>query len=586
MKRHERLLILTLAWLAIELVLIIWNNPLVERRLATEADHLRFAHALDFTEGQDWYDQTLPRFEQPIAAEVHLTRLAELPLLAFFAPLLPFTGRTPAALIAAGITSAIALAGAALAAVYAARALAPRLGAVFALVTLAANPDFLSALGPGRIDGAGWQIVFLLAQFGAVLRIARHPKVTATAPILAAITVALALWNSPEQWLVDLLPAGLLILLWIRRGAAVWSNSFIFSMTLSLCGLLSLPLTLPVAEWGSVNLQTYSAFHALSGVAFALFFLIGGILGFWLKTAWGRAWFLISLGLIIVLPFYAKFPDPVDIEAFFLLLDRDTMLANTEQVFALHALPLSLLSLASGISLIQILRRQRKHRDPWVLHFIASLFGLVFLSVGAGPDSSISTLAVPAVTWLLSRTVRRISSVGQSPALQRVLAVTFALGLTGISVFFQIFPISSDGTALAAKEATSACHIDTIVETLNGGPIVRADTRLFYAPIDLGAELLFRTHHRLISAVLLNSEDGTDYLDQSVAAARAATAWHGVDYLLLCDHDRAGRITLSRPGSFGSAVRNGELPAWLIAVDTGITAPLRLYRIQLSASGN
>ena len=113
-KRHERLFIVAMAWLLIEVCLLVWQNPLVNLQLAGPTDYLRFAHIFDFLDGQDWYDQTLSRLEQPTDNLITLTRMTDIPLLAIFAPLANYLDRLSAALMTAGIIPAILLAGTAL----------------------------------------------------------------------------------------------------------------------------------------------------------------------------------------------------------------------------------------------------------------------------------------------------------------------------------------------------------------------------------------------------------------------------------------------------------------------------------------
>ncbi len=115
-------------------------------------DAMRIVVVQDFIRGQGWYDLVQHRLNAPFGAEVHWSRLVDLPLAGLLLALTPILGE-PAALVVTGTLWPLLLVGAVL--YLSARLCLELVGeeAVLpALVLPILNPAILAEFTPGRVD--------------------------------------------------------------------------------------------------------------------------------------------------------------------------------------------------------------------------------------------------------------------------------------------------------------------------------------------------------------------------------------------------------------------------------------------------
>ncbi|QIK78517.1 hypothetical protein G7077_05995 [Sphingomonas piscis] len=159
--RHWKWVVL-LAWLAFCAWLLNQRwGPVHAFALADTDDNLRMAQVRDLLRGQDWFDLRQHRLNPPAGANIHWSRLVDLPIAGLILLLRPFVGGASAEMAATAIAPLLPLAlTLTCLALVARRLIDPRSFLLPAVVLIYAG----SALGmfvPLRIDHHNWQLAFL-----------------------------------------------------------------------------------------------------------------------------------------------------------------------------------------------------------------------------------------------------------------------------------------------------------------------------------------------------------------------------------------------------------------------------------------
>src|SRR3954447_13121700 len=176
-------------------------------------DNMRMMQVRAWLSGQGWYDLRQYRMNPPAGADIHWSRLVDLPIAGLklmFAPL--FGGATAeriAVAVAPLLPMGVAFAGIAVAA---RRLIAPRAFALSIAILLCAN----SARGmwtPCRIDHHGWQLA-LLAVSVAALTDRQRARGGAILAVSSVLSFAIGLEMLPYLALMG----ATVVLMWIRDG--------------------------------------------------------------------------------------------------------------------------------------------------------------------------------------------------------------------------------------------------------------------------------------------------------------------------------------------------------------------------------
>src|ERR671920_310324 len=161
LERHWKIIIIgawliTCAWWAYQR----WSNILTFS-LGDTDDNMRMMQVRALLHGQDWFDLRQYRLNPPFGANIHWSRLVDLPIAGIILLMRPFFGGADAERIAAGVAPmlpyCVLLFGVA---VTARRLIDPRAFflPVFALIVAGlSNSMFM----PERLDHHGWQLALL-----------------------------------------------------------------------------------------------------------------------------------------------------------------------------------------------------------------------------------------------------------------------------------------------------------------------------------------------------------------------------------------------------------------------------------------
>jgi len=155
-------------------------------------DAMRMVRVVDFIQGQPWYDLTAYRLNTPFGAELHWSRLVDLPLAGLVMAFTPLLG-ADLAIIATGYVWPMALLGVLLwiSALLANRLVGPE-GVLPAVVLPVLNPAITAEFTPGRVDHHNLVIILTLATAWASIEALRRPRFALLSGLLAATALAIA----------------------------------------------------------------------------------------------------------------------------------------------------------------------------------------------------------------------------------------------------------------------------------------------------------------------------------------------------------------------------------------------------------
>ncbi|HYD37885.1 MAG TPA: AcrB/AcrD/AcrF family protein, partial [Allosphingosinicella sp.] len=177
-------------------------------------DNMRMMQVRGLIAGQGWYDLRQHKLNPPWGADIHWSRLVDLPIAGLRLALAPLVGGVAAEKTAVAVAPLLPM-GVAMAAVAATarRLIAPR-AFTLAVAVLLCGHSARSMWSPLRIDHHGWQLA-LLAVAVAALADAKRARGGALLGLASALSLTIGL----EMLLYLALIGGIAVLLWLRDPA-------------------------------------------------------------------------------------------------------------------------------------------------------------------------------------------------------------------------------------------------------------------------------------------------------------------------------------------------------------------------------
>src|SRR4051812_12444916 len=204
-----------LFWLATSALLLYGRWGAINAfALGDTDDNMRIMQVRALLAGQDWYDLRQYRLNPPFGADIHWSRLVDLPIAGIRLALAPLIGG-PAAERAAVAVAPLLPMGVAMAAVgwTARRLIAPGAFAL-AIAILLCGHSARGMWAPLRIDHHGWQLALLAVAIAALIDRRR-----ARGGALLGLASALSLVIGLEMLLYLALAGGIAVLMWVRDPA-------------------------------------------------------------------------------------------------------------------------------------------------------------------------------------------------------------------------------------------------------------------------------------------------------------------------------------------------------------------------------
>jgi len=566
-------------------------------------DNMRYVQVRDWLAGQGWFDLRQYRLDPPGGANIHWSRLVDLPIAGLMLLLGLFLEQGLADRWACAVAPLLPLLPLMLSLAFITRRLAaPGSGAwIIAVLAPLGAPMGLAMYMPLRIDHHGWQLALTVAMLAGIV-----DRKWLRGGLVAGFTSALSIAIGMEM-IVYLAGAGALIALrWVfKEGAgrrmAAYALALGSGTGLLYVGFASYANRLPVCDalspvWVAVLGLAAGGMLALSllplrgwPARLAAGAAVGGALGAFALLNWPHCFtgaYQISPELDRLWLSHVREAKPITAQ-------------SLQSAISMLALPVggALAALAGCIAV----RRDGERLWAWGTVALMTLFalGLMFWQIRAGPAAQL--LAIPAVAWAGWAGLGRIVT-GRRAAR--------AAGLAGVAVLLALFnadavqseiqrwktalvggaPVNAQQQAQAdarkarlerIRRANARCRTLPALETLNQLP-----PATIFTLVDLGPRLIATTHHSAIAGPY--HRNGTAILDIHHAfdgtpeTFRAIARRHGARYLLICPDFPEGTIYRARsPQGFYSLAEKGKVPGWLHEVElrTPAAMPYRLYRI-------
>jgi hypothetical protein len=556
--------------------------------LADTDDAMRLVVVREFLAGQGWYDNVQHRLNAPFGAELHWSRLADLPLaglILIFRPLLGSFAETAAAVLLPLLLLLPLL--------YLSGRITLKLVGPEGLLPAFALPAFsLSVLGefaPGRIDHHALQMLLLLTMLWCSIEAFTRPRFAIGAGIAGATALAIGIEGIPAVG-AAILAFGLM---WVsvpaRADALRWFGlSFAFAM------LIQLVLALPPEDWFRPACDAISFTYATAAIGVGAAFGVLSLLPVAMQPIWVRFALGVGTGAFLAIGLAFAFPeclrgpyamlDPWLVEQW---INRITEAAPLWQSLlrgpvygAAVAVP-PLVALAAVLWLVT--RGPTERKGEWLVYlsFLALAVATMLLQVRASRMATV--VAVPAGAWLI--VAARHWYLSRSSLPRAVPLVLAWIGSAGLGVALvatavvQVLPGKAAGLDDSGQGGRLTCFAPAAFAELAARPPAR-----IMAPIDLGAHLLAFTPHDVVAAPYHRNEQGVrdafDFFNTPIENARAILDRRGVTLVVVCPPLPEMRgLPEAADDSFVELHAAGTLPDWLL--DEGpADATLRIFAVR------
>jgi hypothetical protein len=554
--------------------------------LSDTDDNLRMAQVRAWLHGQGWFDLRQYRLDPPFGADIHWSRLVDLPIAGIMLVLRPLIGGRAAEQAAAAIAPMLPMGLAILAiALIARRMIAPK-SLLLALVFLACAHVTRNMWMPMRIDHHGWQLALLAMVLvgitapnplrgGMVAGLASAASLTIGLEMLIYLAVAGALTGA--RWILDgkseqlagygiALGGGcaagfLLFASYANRAPVCDALSPVWLSALVLAGALCVLLAmLRPASW-QVRLALAAVAAVALGGAFALVWpqCLGRLEG--VSPEAQRLWLN---NVREAKPIY-------------------TQSSNTIATFV----SLPVFGLVGYAVMLWASRRDRERLIGWasMAALAATSAALLLWQTRAGPAANL--LAVPGAAgagWLLLVAIHKSRF-----ALVRVLGTVIGfVALSGLGV--QIVagrllpPENQDARSKAIGKANRTCPTMSALR-----PIGLQPKGYVLTFIDLGPRLITVTHHNAVAG---------PYHRNHKAIVDVMQTWQGtpehalqtverrkIDYVLICPMmSESTNYQVRAPQGFYAQLAKGKVPKWLQPIALPKDSPFKMWRVSKNPS--
>jgi hypothetical protein len=579
--RHWRLWLL-LIWLAACALLVYerWHS-IHWFGLGDTDDNLRMSQVRALLAGQGWFDLRQYRLGPPLGADIHWSRLVDLPIAAIKLALTPLIGGPSAEKAAAAIAPLLPL-GVAMSAiaVVARRLIAPGAFALAAAILLCAHSArFMWA--PLRIDHHGWQLAML-----ALVMVALTDPRRARGGLLLGVATALSLAIGMEMMIYLAVVGAITVLVWIRNGEeaprlAAYGASLAGGCALAYLLFASHANRAPVCDALSpVWLSVLVAAGALSVVL-----AMASPKGWWWRLA------LAGLGGLMLAAFFVlAWPDCLgrfegvspEAERLWLSKVREAMPIykhNVRTIVSTATLPV--IGLLGYLVMLWRLRGHGERVLPWaalaVPAFLAA--GLLFWQTRTGPAAQL--LAVPGATALAWIAIAWIWKRGNFAVAAATIVGAFML-VAGLLPQYAMQLLPKPEASERQKAVNLANRRCPTLPALR--PVARLPKGVVLTHVDLGPRLITVTHHDAIAGPYhRNDRQIADVMlafRQDAAKARATVKRYGVDYVLICPNLSESTIYRAEaPRGFYMQLMRDQVPDWLEPIDLPENSPYRMWRV-------
>jgi hypothetical protein len=544
-------------------------------------DNMRISQVRALLHGQDWYDLRQYRLNPPLGANIHWSRLVDLPLAGLILLFRPWLGGAEAERIAVAVAPMLPYLLLLFGVGLTARRLIHPAAFVLAFIALFSAGSTNGMFMPTRIDHHGWQLA-LLSIAVAGLADPKRARGGATLGIATALSLSIGL-----ELLIYLALAGAAtVLFWIddrgeKRRLAAYAVTLAGGTALGFLVFASYANRLAVCD-------------ALSPVWLSDA-LLGGALLFglaWLSpTDWKRRLALAAGAAVIVAGFHAMmWPhclsrlEGVSPEVQRLWLShvreaRPVYRHGWQTATLLLALPLTG---AFGWGLLAWINRQNRPLLRRTLAAaapaLAATLQLAWQTRTAPAAQMLGVVGAIAIVWILAPTVQQI----RNSVLRTGATVGVALLGLGAIVPFAMQAVpgkKSTPREMAIGKANRQCNSMAAFR-----PVALQPKGMVFTFVDFGPRVITITHHdSVIGPYHRNGQQIADVMNAfrgSEPQAHAILAKYHSNYLLTCPNGSTTTIFMSEaPKGFYAQLQQGKVPAWLAPIKLPANSPFRMWKV-------
>jgi len=550
--------------------------------LADTDDNLRMSQVRALLAGQNWFDLRQYRLNPPFGANIHWSRLVDLPIAGIILALRPIVGGPDAERTAAAVAPMLPMLLLLFSLALTCRRLIDRRAYPLAIVVLFFATSVIGMFVPNRIDHHGWQLA-LLALTIAGLTDSKPGRGGA----VVGIATAVSLWIGLEMLIYLALAGAATVLFWVadpakRRRLSAYAATLGGGTAFGFLTFVSYANRLPVCD--ALSPVWLSDALLASGLMFGLSLLPPGS---W-KTRLGLA---LAAGAAIAAFHAAMWPH--------CLSRLEGVSPEVEKLWLSHvreARPIYRHGwrIAVGIAAIPVtgiigwvLLAWVRRRDPSLLRrtlaagvpaIAASL--MLLWQTRTGPAAQVMNLVgAAALTWVAVPWAQRAKR-----PLVRILGTFFFMILgfgAAVPAASTFYPeeIKTDRMK-AVDSANSRCP------SLYGMRAVAQQPKgMVFTFVDLGPRLITVTHHNAVTGPYhRNGQQIADVMNAfrgSEPQAHAIITKYRSDYLLICPNMATSTIFMSEaPKGFYAQLVHGRVPNWLERVELPKDSPFVMWRVK------
>ena len=557
-----------------------WSS-IVTFNLGDTDDNMRMMQVRALLHGQDWFDLRQYRLNPPYGANIHWSRLVDLPLAGLMLLLQPFVGGPKSQLIAAGVAPllpyVVLLFGVALTA---RRLIDPRaywLPIVAMTVAGLTNSMFM----PERIDHHGWQLALLSISIAGLA----DPK-KVRGGLTLGISTALSLAIGLEMIIYLAIAGAAVALFWVadsreRTRATAYAVSLGGGVAFSFLVFASYANRAPVCD-------------ALSPVWLSSLLVASALLLILARTSPGdwKIRLVLAIGAGLVIAGFHAFMWPqclsrlenVSPEVKYLWLSH---VREARPVYK-HGWQVATLILAIPVTgtlgWALLAWRNRVDADLFRRTLGCALSGIVamlllFWQTRTGPAAQLMTVVgAVAIIWVLVPVFDRSRNW-----LLRwggvVIVAIVGFGALVPFAFNIVPPKTMSPREIEVERANRLCNFIGSYR-----PIALQPKGVVFTWVDLAPRLITVTHHdSIMGPYHRNGEQIADTMKAfrgSADQARQIFAKYHSDYLLSCPNSSTTTIfTSETPNGFYAQLARGDVPKWLTPVELPANSPFKMWKI-------
>ncbi len=578
--RHWRLWV-TLFWLgtAAAFVYARWNH-IGWFALGDTDDNLRMMQVRALLAGQDWFDLRQHRLDPRYGADIHWSRLVDLPLAGLMLLFRLFMSGAEAEKAAVAIAPLLPMGVAMASLALVCRRLIAPLAYIFALLLLLYAHSAKGMWMPLRIDHHGWQLAML-----GLLLVGLTDAKRARGGAVTGIATALSLSIGLEMLIYLAIAGAATALMWIRDGGqarrlAAYGASLAGGTGLGYLLFASEANRAPVCD--ALSPVWLSVMAAAGALAVLLAWLrlerplarlaVAAVGGAVLAGSFALAW-----------PHCLSRPEGVSPELYKMWLshvrEARPIYTHSWQTIV-NGLALPFAGLVGYGATIWRLRHDEAALTPWAAIALPALIAaaLLFWQTRATPAAQL--LAIPgaaALAWMAIGWAWSIPNL----ALRFAAAFGAFLLISGIAAQSAVraFPEPVSNRMKAVRAANAQCPTLAALR-----PVALQPKGYVLTHVDLGPRLVTVTHHDAVAGPYHRNEDGI--LDVMHAFRGSADDASGIvmrrsiDYVLICPNLSESTIYSSRaPKGFYVQLSRGHVPDWLEPIELPENSPYKMWRV-------